>query len=344
MAGQAGEETDHVSLPRNSETRCASEALARISGGYAFSRAVEHVLRVVGTEWRGEDWLRFKVNPNLSFPPGDIRGVECADDDSEDGRVWFVLNLMGLHGAASPLPAYFAEHVAQHQDEPDALRDFLDVINHHLISIFYGIWNKYRYYLQFREHGTDINSRRFFSFIGLGHKELQGTSGLRRERLLSYMGLIAFSGEATGSLESILRHYFGHPCVHIIPCIHRQVPIPVDQQCALGVANCRLSKDFLLGGEVLDQTGKFRVLFDVLAWKRFTDFLPGGNLFSELQILVRFVLRSRLGFDVELRLKAAEIPEFIIGKASPCRLGWTTWAGAGGDGVIILETDSRYMD
>lgn len=344
MAGQAGEEADPVSALRKSETCGMSDALARISGGYAFSRAVEHVLRIGPEELRARDWLRFKVNPNLSFPPGDIHAVESAGAESDAERVWFVLNLMGLHGAASPLPAYFTEHVAQHQDEPDALRDFLDVINHHLISIFYGIWNKYRYYLQFRDHGADINSRRFFSFIGLGHKELQGTSGLRRERLLSYMGLIAFSGEATGSLESILRHYFGHPLVHIIPCIRRQVPIPADQQCALGLANCRLSTDFLLGSEVLDQTGKFRVLFDALSWKRFTDFLPGGSLFSELRSLVRFVLRSRLGFDVELRLKPAEIPEFTIGKASPCRLGWTTWAGQGGDGVIILETDSRYVD
>jgi type VI secretion system protein ImpH len=344
MAGQVGEEADPVTDPQKSETLSMKEALARISGGYAFSRAVEHLLRVGGTERRPEDWLRFKVNPNLSFPPDDIHGAQRSDDDGNDGRVWFVLNLMGLHGAASPLPAYFSEYVAQHQDEPDALRDFLDVINHHLISLFYGIWNKYRYYLQFRDNGTDINSRRFFSFIGLGHKELQGTSGLRRERLLSYMGLIAFSGEATGSLESILRHYFGHPLVHIIPCIRRQVPIPADQQCSLGMANCRLSSDLLLGSEVLDQTGKFRVLFDALSWKRFTGFLPGGSLFSELQTLVRFVLRSRLGFDVELRLRPQEIPEFVIGQASPCRLGWTTWAGVGGDGVIVLETDSRYVD
>lgn len=344
MAGKAGEETDSVNDSQKSEALSMTEAVGRISGDYAFSRAVDHLLRAGGNGRPPEEWLRFKVNPNLSFPPGDIQGAKRSDDDGKDGRIWFLLNLMGLHGAGSPLPAYFTEHVAQHQDEPDALRDFLDVINHHLVSLFYGIWNKYRYYLQFRENGTDINSRRFFSFIGLGHKELQGSSSLRRERLLSYMGLIAFSGEAAGSVESILRHYFGHPLVHIIPCIRRLVPIPADQQCSLGLANCRLSSDFLLGSEVLDQTGKFRVLFDSLSWKRFTEFLPGGSLFSELQTLVRFVLRSRLGFDVELRLRPSELPEFIIGQSSPCRLGWTTWAGVGGDGVIVLETDSRYVD
>ena len=329
-----------MNAPRPAPDCSMTDALNHILAGCAFSRAVEHALRMGEAAGRPEGWLRFKVNPNLSFPPGDISGA----DEGEHDRVWFVLNLMGLHGAASPLPAYFTEHVAQHQDEPDALRDFLDVINHHLISLFHGIWTKYRYYLQFRDNGTDINSRRFFSFIGLGHKELQGTSGLRRERLLSYMGLIAFSGEAAGSLESILRHYFGHPEVHIIPCIRRLVSIPKDQQCALGVANRRLAEDFLLGSEVLDQTGKFRVLFDGLSWARFTAFLPGGSLFSELQTLVRFVLRSRLGFDVELRLRPSEIPEFDIGHLSPCRLGWTTWAGDGGDGVIVLETDSSYVD
>lgn len=329
---------------QESVSRDLTSVLSRIAGGCAFSRAVEHVLRVGGKGREAEEWLRFKVNPNLSFPPGDVQGGTLVAGERGEERIWFVLNLMGLHGAASPLPAYFTEHVAQHQDEADPLRDFLDVFNHRLISVFYGIWTKYRYYLQFRDNGADINSRRFFSFIGMGHKEMQCTSGLRSDRLLSYMGLIAFSGEAAGSLESILRHYFRHPLVHIIPCIRRLVSIPPDQRCALGVANCRLDSDFLLGSEVLDQTGKFRVLFDALTWERFTDFLPGGRLFSELQTLVRFVLRSRLGFDVELRLRPAEIPLFTIGQASPCRLGWTTWAGDGGEGVITLETDSRYVD
>ena len=324
----------------------AFDALRQTPGGFAFAQAVAHALRELRS--RGHDdaaeRLRFKVNPNLSFPPSDIQELRRDKGESDGWKISMVLNLMGLHGAGSPLPAYFTEHVTQHQDEADALRDFFDVFNHRLISLLYGVWNKYRYYLQFRDNGSDTNSKRFFSFIGLGHKELRNRSGLRRERLLPYMGLIAFSGEAAGSLESILRHYFGHPDIHITPCIRRQVPIPEDQQCGLGLVNSRLSTDFLLGSEVLDQTGKFRILFDALSWERFCDFLPSGTLFSELETLVRFVLRSRLDFDVELRLRPAEIPPFSIGQTSVCRLGWTTWAGDGGDGVIILETDNGYRE
>lgn len=346
MARQTGQETFTVSEMHEHIPCQAADALKQNSGSFAFARVVDHVLRQLGNDngSNPEASLRFRVNPNLSFPPGDIETLDCERDESGATHVSLMLNLMGLHGAGSPLPAYFTEYVAQHQDESDALRDFFDVFNHRLVSLLHGVWNKYRYYIQYMDNGSDKYSRHFFSFIGLGHKELSNTSGLRRERLLSYMGLIAFSGEAAGSLESILRHYFGHPDIHIIPCIPRHVSIPEDQQCSLGVANAQLALNFLLGTEVVDQTGKFRVLFDALSWSRFSDFLPNGTLFSELQTLVRFVLRSRLDFDVELRLKPAEIPLFTIGIESVCRMGWSTWAGEGGDGVIILETDSGYRE
>jgi type VI secretion system protein ImpH len=318
----------------------------RSPGSYAFSQAVRHVLSYLGEAGcrDPEKRLRFRVNPNLSFPPTDIDEIRCDHDESEGPRLSIMLNLMGLHGTSSPLPAYFTEYVAQHQDEQDPLRDFFDVFNHQLIVLLYKIWNKYRYYLQYREGGLDKLSSRFFSFIGLGHKDLRRTSGLRQDCLLSYMGLIAFSGESTGSLESILRHYFGHSSIHITPCISRVVQIHADQRCSLGIWMNRLANDFLLGSEVIDQTGKFRIVLEALSWERFSDFLPNGRLFSELQTLVRFVLRSRLDFDVQLKLNPFEIPLFTIGEDSPCRLGWSTWAGEGGEGIIILEPNSGYRE
>ena len=74
MAGKAREETDSVNDdPRKSEALSMTEAAARICGGYTFARAVEHLLRIGGAKHPPEDWLRFKVNPNLSFPPATSR-------------------------------------------------------------------------------------------------------------------------------------------------------------------------------------------------------------------------------------------------------------------------------
>jgi len=157
------------------------------------------------------------------------------------------------------------------------------------------------------------------------------------------MGLIAFSGESAGSLENILRHYFTHEDISIIPCIRRWVAVPEDQQTHLGESGCLLGEDFIAGQEVQDQTGKFRISIANLTWERFNAFLPSGRNFDELQTLVKFILRSRLDFDVELRLLPEEIPLWRLDADSQSHLGWSTWAGDGGDGVVVLEINHQEL-
>ena len=342
-------------------------------GNFAFPQAVQLMRRYLKTQGTEEDPipLRFRVNPNLAFPPSDILSVSLPRAEDEVGEapqaellqdeaqrtkeIWsglapalptqpqkpmaeMVLNLMGLHGAGSPVPTYFTEHVAQHQDEPDPLRDFFDMFNHRLVGKLYDAWEKYRYYLLFQPGAADKLSGHFFGFIGLGHKEIRAAQDLRWSKLLSFMGLIAFNGDAAGSLESIMRHYFSHRSVFIVPCIVRRVAIPKDQQSCLGLANTTLGEGCLLGEEVPDQTGKFRVRISRLNWWQFNDFLPCNIIFDELKSLVQFVLRSRIDFDVELRLRPDEIQPLAIGEATVCRLGWSTWLGDDGDGIVVLQT------
>ena len=287
--------------------------------------------------------LRFKVNPDLSFPPSDVFDLKFEGDGAET-KALMTLNLMGLHGAGSPLPSYFTEYVAQHQDEPCPLLDFFDLFNHELVDLFYGSWLKYRYHIQYEDGAADRLSCRFFSFLGLGHKNLRDTEDLNLLRLLPYIGLIAFSGEATGSLESILRHYFRHCDLEILPCIVRQVAIPDDQKSrlgqnnsVLGESNDALGGECLLGEIVRDQHGKFRIVIKNLDWQLFNKFLPIGDTFPQVASLVRFVMRSQIGFDIELRLKPEEVPLLYIGENSENRLAWSSWLGDGGDGIVQLE-------
>lgn len=314
------------------------EKLEQLPGSFAFAQAIDLVerrLRELGSSEPQKDIL-YRVNPNLSFPPGDIESINFTETQNGTPRAEVMLNLMGLHGSASPLPTYFTEFVAKHQDEENALRDFFDIFNHELISILYGVWRKYRYYLRYEKDATDILSQHFFGFIGLGHKSMRDAKNLRWSKLLSYSGLIAFKADSIVSLESILRHYFSHDDITVVPCIPRRVPIPEDQQARLGGNNSTLSVDLMLGSEVTDQTGKFRVRISSLNWKRFNTFLPDTKSFSELKTLLRFVLPTRLTFDVELRLDPDEIPPMSLGPDSVNRLGWSSWLGDG-DGIVVLE-------
>lgn len=318
------------------------EDLRATPGNFAFVQAVglaTHHVRERGFTV-GKETLRYSVNPSLAFPPGDIESLDFDLPEEGPARITMMLNLLGLHGAGSPLPEYFTEYVARNCDDTDPLRDFFDLFNHRLISILYAIWDKYRYYAQYEAGARDLLSQRFFGFIGAGVNETRAAKTIQWPRLMAYMGLIALNGEATGSLESILRHYFRHNEVTIIPCIPRWIQIPDDQQTRLGEENCSLGQDFILGDEIRDQIGKFRIRVDNLGWDAFLSFLPCNEKFSELKAVVDFVLKSRFSFDVELRLKPGEIRPWILGDGKgETLLGWSTWCGQEGDGVVVLETD-----
>ncbi len=344
-------------LPRNEPLLL--ENLRALPGSFAFPQAVdiaERWLRSRAAKEAGNtggtggargagagvnaNSVRYKVNPALSFPPGDIAAFDIVERENLGPQANFTLNLMGLHGAGSPMPAYFTEYVAQHADEADALRDFFDIFNHRLVGLLHQTWAKYRYYAQYKPQASDRLSNHFFGFFGAGHKELRQAKDLRWPRLMAYVGLISFNSDSVGSLESILRHYFNHQAVHIQPCIMRWVAVPEEQRARLGEENCALGEDFVLGDEMPDQTGKFRICLSELTWEQFNSFLPSEEKFAELHTLVKFTLKSRLDFDVELRLLPEEVRPWKLDDASGLRLGWSSWATGlsveEGDGAVII--------
>lgn len=345
MAGQAWGNTHSVGQARAASSGVVEELLAT-PGNFAFVQAVDIATRYLRRHGRptGSDIGRFRVNPSLAFPPGDIDSLSFVTPDEGPARFEMVLNLLGLHGAGSPLPTYFTEHVAQNRDDSDPLRDFFDIFNHRIIAILYSIWGKYRYYARYEQGGGDILSKRFFGFIGAGLQEIREAKAIKWPRLMAYMGLIAMSGDAAGSLESILRHYFTYNDITIVSCVRRWVPVPEDQQTRLGAQSCFLGEDFLLGDEIRDQTGKFRILVSDLDWDNFLSFLPCHEKFDELKTVVNYVLKSRLSFDVALRLKPEEIRPWILGDDDHhTLLGWSTWCGGDGDNTVILETDFEEL-
>ncbi|MDR2821284.1 MAG: type VI secretion system baseplate subunit TssG [Desulfovibrio sp.] len=345
MAGKTGQNTPHLTMPDDMPYPPLVRDMVVSPGPFAFPQAVDIAGRYLRSKGHdlSPDSFRYSVNPALSFPPSDIAALDFIMHDDAQPQITMMLNLMGLHGSGSPLPAYFTEYIAQHADEPDALRDFFDIFNHRLIVLLEIIWKKYRYYAQYQAHASDMFSHRFFGFIGVTSSTLREAKQLRWPRLMAYMGLIAFNGEASGSLESILRHYFSHRTINIIPCIRRWVAVPKDQQTFLDENNFSLGEDFILGDDVPDQTGKFRIQITDLTWEMFNAFLPSGKNYDVLQTLVKFVLHSRLDFDVELHLLPNEIRPWILDADSECRLGWSVWSGDGGDGIVILETDHQEL-
>jgi type VI secretion system protein ImpH len=78
---------------------------------------------------------------------------------------------------------------------------------------------------------------------------------------------------------------------------------------------------------VWDVQSKFRVRIGPLDFAQFRKFLPGGVGSDRLMDLVRFYVRAELDFDVQLVLRADEVPDSRMSRdeATAAQLGRYSW-------------------
>ncbi len=281
------------------------------------------------------DRLEFQANPSLGFPASDIDRVEFFEEHGQM-RARLGMNLISLVGAGSPLPAFYGEQ-ALGEEDGNPTRDFLDVFHHRLQRLMLPIWRKYRYCASFQRGAQDPFSEQLFALIGLGGEDIRKASQLNWKRLLPYLGLLSLRAHSAALIEAVLRYYFKHAELNLEQCIERRVDILGEQRNRLGSANSLLSQDLVLGEQVRDRSGKFRIHISELDWQRFHEFLPIGIGYQPLCSLVRFTLRDPLEYDIRLVLRRQDIRELRIGEQNICRLGWTSWLGRErADGVVTL--------
>ncbi|MHB0851866.1 type VI secretion system baseplate subunit TssG [Stutzerimonas nitrititolerans] len=280
--------------------------------------------------------LEFEANPSLGFPGSDIDQVQFFEEQGEL-RARLRVNLIGLFGSSSPLPAFYGEQALGDGEDGNPTRAFLDLFNNRLQRLMLPIWQKYRYRARFTSGARDPFSSQLFALIGLRGETIRGASELNWKRLLPYLGLLSLRAHSAALIESVLRYYFKHAELHIEQCLERRVEILQEQRNQLGMANSELGESLVLGEQVRDRGGKFRIHILQLGWDRFHEFLPIGNGYQPLCALVRFTLRDPLDYDLRLQLRADDIRELRIGSDNTCRLGWTSWLGCErADGLVTL--------
>lgn len=287
------------------------------------------------------DRLEFQANPGLGFPGSDIDRVEFFEEHGQV-RARLRLNLIGLVGAGSPLPAFYGEQALGNDEDGNPTRHFLDLFHHRLQRLMLPIWRKYRYCASFQSGARDPFSEQLFALMGLGGEEIRKATQLNFKRLLPYLGLLSLRAHSAALIEAVLRYYFKHADLNLEQCIERRVDILGEQRNCLGRANSLLSEDLVLGERVRDRSGKFRIHIGELDWQRFHEFLPIGIGYQPLCALVRFTLRDPLEYDIRLVLRQQEIRELRIGAQNACRLGWTSWLGHDrADGVVTLGSKTH---
>jgi type VI secretion system protein ImpH len=263
--------------------------------------------------------VRVRPELSLAFPAADVAGVERFGDG-----YLLTATFLGLYGQASPLPTFYTEDLLEESAaDLSANRDFLDIANHRLFTLFYECITKYQLFFQVVQEEREAYLERLFCLIGLGddcfRRELPDARSLLR-----YCGLLAPYPRSALGLTAFLADALG-VSVTVVQCLKRRVSIPEDQQLQLGTGGCTLGVDAVLGTQLTDRAGKFRIQLGPLDRATFTAYLPGTPGRHRLDALVGLYVTQPLSWDLELKHVAEEVPAIVLGSVAGGRLGWDSW-------------------
>jgi len=270
--------------------------------------------------------VKFQAKTGLDFPANEVDEVVPPAHPGESARM--KVNVLSLSGALGPLPHAYTEVVLERLKHHDtAMRDFLDIFNHRLISLLYRVRKKMRLGFDFKSPHQDQFHRYFYSLGGLGTGWLRGRLGVPDRSLLFYTGLLALQPRSMAGLEFILTDFLG-VSVKGKQFRGRWYNLEDSQTTRIGGLNGKnssLGVNMVLGQRVWDQERTFRLVVGPLTFRQFEDLLPIHDGFTPLCEVTRFYTGDEFDFDIQLVLRAIEVPASRISSRQGPRLGWTSW-------------------
>jgi len=290
--------------------------------------------------------VRFVTQPAMSFPASEVHAF-WPPSGQKPARL--VVNMFGLASAFGPLPnAYTTLILERARSRDHALRDFLDVFNHRMISLFYLAWEKYHFTVTYRKPEKDRFTRDLMDLVGLGTKGLQKRQAIHDHTLIYYAGLLGLQSRPAVALEQILSDHF-RVKVEIRQLVGGWYALDEDALCRLDDRETparQLGEGAVAGDAIWDHQARARIRLGPLTLKMYRRFLPNGQAHAEVRALTQFFSGGQFDFELQLVLAREEAPEYELGvdgeDALP--LGLCSWAGPGAlekdpDDAILLLAD-----
>jgi len=278
-------------------------------------------------ELPGQDRLRVRPDLSLAFPAADVARVEHTGPN--DDELLITTTFLGLYGSSSPLPTHYTEDLLDESSADGTVsRDFLDILHQRLYQLYFHCWSKYRLFVRVAEERNPADRERLFCLIGLGERELRDSLP-DPWSLVRYAGLLTQFPRSADGLQTLLRDALGERRIRVEQCVLRRVPIPGDQQMRMGMTGMALGVSTVLGSEIADRMGKFRLLAGPLKLADFNTLLPGSSRHDKLAGLIRLYILDPLDYDLRVTLAAGEARPINLGGLNDARLGWNSWCFSG---------------
>lgn len=290
--------------------------------------------------------IRFTVFPANSFPVSSVTDVKVLEKDRTGNsrkKTTFSemqVSFMGLTGANGVLPQHYTELLLQRMYLNDyTLKDFFDLFNHRIISLFYKAWEKNKFYIGYEKAKAESRKKedRFSSILsslwGAGLPSLKERLEVSDEALSYYTGTLSRQINSSKALEGMLGDYLNLPVI-VEQFQTKREKLQKNECSFLGGGKStgenynQLGVNFILGDCVCDINSKFRVKIGPLDYGKFKSLLPKESKLKALCQIIRLYVGLEFEFDIQLILAKEKVPKCQLGvnkESQANQLGLTTW-------------------
>ncbi|MBE0380060.1 type VI secretion system baseplate subunit TssG [Pseudoalteromonas prydzensis] len=286
---------------------------------------VEKQLKKRGLEYRHVGYdsspklelIKFTATQKFGYPGNAITKLE--EIGFEDGlhKVHMQVSFMGLTGCSGALPQFYSELVMQRLRYKDTtMRDFYDMFNHRLVSLYYRAWKKYKPSLNHTNSAR--NKDPYTQILGL-------LSGGYNEHQLYFAGLYSRKIRNAADLQNILSSYLDCQ-VTIKQMVGQWHTLDAQEQTCLASQalyegqHARLGIDTMLGKKVWDASSNIEVNIATDDPQKAKLLLPNGTLFKLANKITKDYVGNAINFRLVIESHFASLGSVSLAQSN-CQLG-----------------------
>lgn len=272
-----------------------------------------------------EEALRIRSHVTLSVSASDIHSLDMTTHVPT-----LTVNFMGIAGVYGPLPMPYTELILDRLRVRDhGLRDFFDVFNHRLVSLWYRSSKKGRVLaMNLVPEETDVGQT-LLNLCGIPERTVVQNTAIPLRSFMSFAALFWQNTRSVAGLKVLLEDFF-HIRVDIDEYQGGWQQPPEQDWTRIGAFMGRFQRlgvDTILGKRSWNNGLGIRLTLVDISWVTYLQALQGRH-HQILHNLIRSYCGSLHRIQICARVRMDEIPATHL-RIGHARLGQTTWLTRG---------------
>lgn len=287
---------------------------------------------------RKDKSVSFRADLGAAFPGRPLCRVTV---ESQGERLRLETPDFCVASALGPLPEPFVEWLReQDADGHGAMRAFLDLFNHRLHLLRYGMRAEFEPGLNSEPPARTPLASFLAALMGMRDGQALARVPLPERSWLGIGGLLCGARRSAAALAQVLQAHLGCP-VRVEQLVGNWRPIEAQDTHRLGQGGRRLGQDTLLGSKVWDAQGRVRLHIGPLPFALARRLLPpdtphassadaadpAGSLHTAFTALVHLMLDRRQDAEVHIQVQPQTVDASRARSSGGpgLRLGQTGW-------------------